>query len=552
MAARAKLTTQPYHAVGDPDLVEDFLVVHEQIAESKFARIFAATDLRNSEPRALKLPKAATALDRRQIATEYEALSAAQHRGIVAAHGIVHVDGTPGLVLDRVEGFSISHGVRKSGPMSVAGAAGVVQQLSRALLEVHRTGWLHADVKPSNVMIEPSGRVVLVDFGVARRSTDYTPAAFSGTPTYASPEQVRGEPLDERSDIYSLGATLYFMLTGRPPHIEDDLLTRMREGTLDDPMRLSEATGLPFPADLENTIATMLRADRDERPRSMRMVEALMEALTPTTLGFESTSSFVESVQEAPTLSVLEDEPTVLVVDDPTPVLTAETTSSAPRSSRWAALPGVLAYQPQDNTLVIQRENHPTAMRPIDVQIRGLALERPAIVHLLTDDDRLVTVSPDGETTDRALGIELDSIAAGEGLLAGRSVEGKLMLSRDGGETWWLELASGVDAFAVSPNGNFVAALIGTEVVIYEVYAKSAGESARGHHPNAASVAVSDAGRAVALSEDGRGVALSDETKGRFELETPAAAATLVAGTLLVVEERPSGLHLCEVDLELI
>ena len=116
---------------------------------------------------------------------------------------------------------------RRRGPMDVASVVNIVSKLAEALDEVHRAGIVHRDVKPSNVMINEREEPLLVDLGLARRIREVTPLTLSGavigTPFYMSPEQVRAEPLDGRTDIFGLGVVLYQLLTGELPFDHSNL-----------------------------------------------------------------------------------------------------------------------------------------------------------------------------------------------------------------------------------------------------------------------------------------------------------------------------------------
>jgi tetratricopeptide (TPR) repeat protein len=109
-------------------------------------------------------------------------------------------------------------GLPPRAPLPPREAARLTLEVARALAHAHEMGVIHRDVKPANILVEAAGRVVLADFGLAILDDAATSRwAMSGTPEYASPEQIRGDPLDARTDIYSLGATFYHLLSGRPP-----------------------------------------------------------------------------------------------------------------------------------------------------------------------------------------------------------------------------------------------------------------------------------------------------------------------------------------------
>lgn len=143
------------------------------------------------------------------------------HPSIVAVYDYDTFRGAPYLVMEFVEGRSLKDLIRE-GPMNPVRCVEIARAVADALHYAHEQGVVHRDVKPTNVMIEPNGRPRLLDFGLSRSEAD---GSFSltgdiiGTPAYMSPEQASGKrgAVDRRSDVYSLGATLYEMLTGRPP-----------------------------------------------------------------------------------------------------------------------------------------------------------------------------------------------------------------------------------------------------------------------------------------------------------------------------------------------
>ncbi len=128
----------------------------------------------------------------------------------------------PYIVLELVRGESLRHVAKTNAPLLAEAAACIAVVLCRALGEAHRAGIVHRDVKPANVMIAEGGRLVLADFGVARIEDEDSlvtrTGALLGTPAFMSPEQARGVALDARSDLYSLGATLYQLATGSMPY----------------------------------------------------------------------------------------------------------------------------------------------------------------------------------------------------------------------------------------------------------------------------------------------------------------------------------------------
>jgi predicted Ser/Thr protein kinase len=152
-----------------------------------------------------------------------EARSAArlEHPNVVQVLDAGSADGVHFIVMQFVDGTDLEKIVKKRGRLAVGDALAVTKRVAMALGAAHKLGIIHRDIKPSNILVTSQSRVMVTDFGLAREiegggaltSADQ----LLGTPQYLSPEQARGEKLDGRSDLYSLGGTLYTLLTGRPP-----------------------------------------------------------------------------------------------------------------------------------------------------------------------------------------------------------------------------------------------------------------------------------------------------------------------------------------------
>jgi eukaryotic-like serine/threonine-protein kinase len=151
-----------------------------------------------------------------------EARTAAQlsHPHIVPIHAVEEHASVVFFVMGYVDGETLGERVRRAGPLPSADAMRVMQEVAWALAHAHARGVVHRDVKPDNILLErETGRAMVTDFGIARAAASTTPAdgIVTGTPQYMSPEQARGEPVDGRSDLYSLGVTFFFAVTGRLP-----------------------------------------------------------------------------------------------------------------------------------------------------------------------------------------------------------------------------------------------------------------------------------------------------------------------------------------------
>ncbi len=158
-----------------------------------------------------------------------EAQSAARlnHRNIVSVYDTGSANGTPYIVMEKVDGPTLADIIRAEGALAPERAAEIGAAVAEALEAAHREGLVHRDVKPGNIMVTRGGEVKVMDFGIARAAADDTltqTGTVLGTASYLSPEQASGATVDARSDVYSLGCVLYEMLTGRPPFASDSAM----------------------------------------------------------------------------------------------------------------------------------------------------------------------------------------------------------------------------------------------------------------------------------------------------------------------------------------
>ena len=161
------------------------------------------------------------ALARGRFLAEARAAAAVEHPNVVPVHAVGTDDDRAYLVMRFIRGDDLRTLVRRDGLLSPLRAAAVAEQLGDALDAIHRAGYVHRDVKPANVLIDDDGRVYLSDFGLAKAAlATHGPTSedhWVGTLDYVAPEQIRGELVDARTDVYALGGVLHFMLTGLPP-----------------------------------------------------------------------------------------------------------------------------------------------------------------------------------------------------------------------------------------------------------------------------------------------------------------------------------------------
>ncbi len=159
---------------------------------------------------------------RTRFRREAVAAAAVAHPNIVATYDTGEDDGTAYIVMELVEGATLRQAIDLHGALPPARSADIAAQVADALAAAHARGLVHRDVKPSNVLVQLDGRVKVTDFGIAKAADQ--PAdeltrsgSVMGTARYLAPEQLEGQPVDERADVYSLGLVLYEMLCGHPP-----------------------------------------------------------------------------------------------------------------------------------------------------------------------------------------------------------------------------------------------------------------------------------------------------------------------------------------------
>jgi eukaryotic-like serine/threonine-protein kinase len=208
------------------------------------------------------------------------------HPNIIPIHAVEERDGFVYFVMSFIDGETLTQRVRGRGPLPTSEGARVLREVAWALAYAHAQGIVHRDVKPDNILLEAgSGRALVADFGIAAVSSDAptTAGKFSGgagitsaggvtgTPEFMSPEQSLGEPLDARSDLYSLGATAFFMFSGRFP-FEGRSATEILAKHVTEPAPPLAAQGRSVPRKLAAVVDRCLAKDPSQRPASAQTI----------------------------------------------------------------------------------------------------------------------------------------------------------------------------------------------------------------------------------------------------------------------------------------
>jgi serine/threonine protein kinase len=262
--------------LGQGGMSKVYKAVHE--------RMHRAVALKLLAPQLVKTPKARQLFDR-----EVRAAGRLTHPNIVTAYDAGHIADRHFLVMEWVDGPNVEQFVRKHGPLPVGLACEIIRQAGLGLAYAHELEMVHRDIKPSNLLIQRVGKsatplVKILDFGLARlhehRAGDADATLVTknntvmGTPDYLSPEQARTVEVDIRSDLYSLGCTFYFLLTGRVPFPGGSAHNKMQ--------RHATAEPAPIEQDLPAPVLAILRRLMAKNPEDrFQTPEQLIAAVTP-------------------------------------------------------------------------------------------------------------------------------------------------------------------------------------------------------------------------------------------------------------------------------
>jgi len=222
---------------GSPDLMStipdgsaatlgDFQLLRS-LGEGTTGRVYLAEQLSLHRKVALKVLRSDLSTDPvslKRFQAEAEAIARLPHANIVQIYAVGAIDGLSFMALEYVDGKDLRAYLPQQGRLRLATALAILRQIAAALQRAHEGGVIHRDIKPANVLVTRRGEAKVTDFGLSRclasnpQATALTQAGeLLGTPLYMSPEQVRGQTLDPRTDLYSLGATAYHLLSGQPP-----------------------------------------------------------------------------------------------------------------------------------------------------------------------------------------------------------------------------------------------------------------------------------------------------------------------------------------------
>ncbi|MCU7729432.1 serine/threonine protein kinase [Actinoplanes sp. KI2] len=290
------------HRTGD--LLGGRYRLDDQIAVGGMGEVWRATDTVLRRAIAVKTLREDRATDpqfRIRFQHEARAMAALHHPGIADVYdfGEQPSDETY-LVMADIEGQPLNERIAERGRLTVSDAMSIVAQVARALQAAHEAGIVHRDVKPGNIIVQPDGRAVLVDFGVARsaRSASLTGAdEVIGTAHYLAPEQLRKQPVGPATDMYALGAVAYHCLAGHPPFLGDNPIGVAAQHVSQQPPPLPP----DVPPPVRNLVATALAKDPAARfPSAAAMARAAERAAPRTRATATATTLRLNPIPESP------------------------------------------------------------------------------------------------------------------------------------------------------------------------------------------------------------------------------------------------------------
>ncbi len=285
---------------------------------------------------------------------EAQAAANLNHPNIVGIYDWGQESGTYFIVMEYVEGRSLRELMRSEGPIDAGQAADITAEIASALAFAHRSGVVHRDVKPGNVLITPQGHVKVTDFGIARAGASdglTQTGSVMGTATYFSPEQAQGLAVDGRSDVYSLGVVLYELACGGVPFVADSPVSVAYKHVREEPIPPSQRN-TDVPTGLEQIIMSALAKDPAQRYQSADDMRADL-------LRFRRG----RPLAAAPVTAIVAEMPTATVANSGMSAVSAPPTVASPR-----------VPVDDDHALEPRRRRHPALFTLLTLLVLALLL----------------------------------------------------------------------------------------------------------------------------------------------------------------------------------
>jgi serine/threonine-protein kinase len=407
-AARAPLAEPPARDADRTGQQIGHYLLTAKLGQGGMGVVYAARDLKLRREVAVKILRARAVGDeerRRRFLREARAASAIVHPNVVTVFEAGEADGIVFIAMERVRGRSLRAllAEKGGGPLAPVDAARLARDVARGLAKAHEAGIVHRDIKPENVMIGEDGAAKILDFGLAKRragssargaettSLETEAGTLLGTPSYMSPEQARGEAIDARSDVFSLGVMLYEMLTGRRPFVGATPMQVLIAIDRDDPPA-PRAQNPAVPRALERIVDRCLAKAPEGRHASAaevagaidRFLAAPRGSLVPVGAALALAAIMAGAIALA--LARARSSPASAQVVDAAPVLTSSARVERPEPTAQPT-PSATAEPAPSATAEPAPTTAPSALRPPAAapRARGSSAPRPSAVPLAPD-----------------------------------------------------------------------------------------------------------------------------------------------------------------------
>ena len=265
-------------------VLDDRYEILEKIGEGGMAIVYRAMDTRLNREVAVKIVRDELFGDEEissRFFAEAHAVAKLSHPGIVAVYDVSQTEDISYLVMELISGITLRQYMERKHPVPWKQVLHFSRQIADALQHAHERGIIHRDIKPQNIMLLPNGSIKVADFGIAAFENELkeTKGQALGSLHYIAPEQLRGRKADARGDIYSLGVSMYEMLTGFKPYTGEtpaEILQKQKNGSLL-PVR---AFDVDVPEELENIVLKAMSADAKERYQSAGELKKALDRFT--------------------------------------------------------------------------------------------------------------------------------------------------------------------------------------------------------------------------------------------------------------------------------
>lgn len=292
----------------------------DQLGKGGMGTVYLAEHMslkRKAAVKVLAYEQAGTAIGTERFYREAQSAAALDHPNIVKVYDVGQLGNVHYIAMEYIEGQTLAAMVEKNGPLHFAAAADYIAQASAGLQEAGDKGFVHRDIKPENLIVDKSGTLKILDMGLTRPSEESTerltavidPESVVGTPDYIAPEQALNQPVDIRTDIYSLGVTFFALLTGKPP-FSGSTAQKLLQHQLKDAPSLTSLRA-KAPPEIGPIIATMMAkkpSDRYQQPQDV--IEALAPWLSPETAGQTGTKTVTAALTRVTSRSRILSAPT--------------------------------------------------------------------------------------------------------------------------------------------------------------------------------------------------------------------------------------------------